>query len=1065
MDCSIPVHKGRTAGACLLVLAGMLLLACGAQAKPNSPGFTKAFQFRNIGPAVAGGRVTSVVGIPGNPSIYYVGTAGGGVWKSTDGGNSWNRLLTDADTSSIGAVALAPSNLNDVWVGTGEANVRNDTLTGGGVYYSPDAGKTWQFMGLKDVGQIAAIVVNPQNPNIVLVAALGDPWGPNEDRGVFRTTDGGKTWQKVLYVDDKTGASDLVMDSANPNVLFAGMWSVLRYPWTLVDGSKTGGVWKSTDNGATWKQLKNGLPDGNTGRISLAIAPSNPNHVYALIPTRNGMLWASEDQGASWQMISNNHALATRAWYFAGMAVAPNDENRVFFNSVHLMVSNDGGKTAQVADSDVHPDHHAIWIDPQNPKRIVQGNDGGVFLSNDAGKSWRFLDSLPIEQAYTVSLDAQSPFHACLGLQDNSAWCGPTSTLDQDGVTGKNWMPVVGGDGEYSVLAPSDPNVVYSDLEDGYTVRYDFRTHLSRQIRPSASYGLQNTDKSLAKSKYRFNWTSPIAVSPNDADTVYLGANVLFKSTDGGAAWSVISPDLTRNDKSKQQVPGGPIFHDISSAEDYDTLLSISLAPTAPNQVIWVGSDDGLVHVTRDGGKTWQNVTPPAAPKWSRVYQIGVSPFDAGAAYLSFDAHMLDDDRAYVYKTTDYGRSWTSIAKGLLAHTPVLVVREDPSRKGLLVAGTMTGLYYSLDDGGHWQPLAANLPTTAVFDLKFAPHADSLAVATHGDGLYVLDNLRPLEEWNDAIAKDDFHLFSAKPGILYNHWMGGGSQQASYMAPNAPEGVVFSYFLKAPLKGGTPDKGPVKIVITRNGQTINTLYGAGKAGLNEVVWDTDYAGPTPLGSGHQEPGPDVLPGTYTAAFTSGAQTASQPAAVSLDPNLHVDLSDYEAQLRVALQYTAMMSATDEMLNRLNDWSKQLDSVQTTIQGSDDTSKYKDVSDQAKQLQKKITTLKDVLLQPDVQHDVDEDFLHTLPRMHGMLMWNQFLLGGYGQRPGQPMIAKTDELSAALNGYIASFNDLVSKAVPTFNAAAYLAGIGTLAPGKPAELKVVVPAPAVATGPS
>ena len=1058
MERTISAHKGLSAGTRLLILAGMLMLAVGARAKPADAGIASALQFRNIGPAVAGGRVTSVAGIPGDPRTYYVGTAGGGVWKSTDGGDSWTHLLTDADTSSIGAVALAPSNRNDVWVGTGEANVRNDTLTGGGVYYSPDGGKTWQFKGLKDAGQIAAIVIDPDDPDVVTVAALGDPWGPNKDRGVFRTTDGGKTWQKVLYVDDKTGASDLAIDPANPNVLFAGMWSVRRYPWTLVDGSKTGGIWKSTDGGATWTQLKSGLPDGNTGRISLAVAPSNPERVYAVIPTRHGMLWVSDDQGAHWRMVSDNHALATRAWYFAGIAVSPDDQNRVYFNSVHLMVSNDGGKTAEVLDPGVHPDHHAIWIDPKNPDRIVQGNDGGVFLSKDRGKSWRFLDSLPIEQAYTVSVDARSPFHACLGLQDNSAWCGPTSALDQYGVTGKNWTPVVGGDGEYSVLAPSDPDIVYSDLEDGYTVRYDFKTHLSRMVRPSASYGLQNTEKSLAESEYRFNWTSPIAVSPNDADTVYLGANVVFESTDGGAHWTVISPDLTRNDKSKQQVPGGPIFHDISSAEDYDTLLSITLAPTAPDKVIWTGSDDGLVHVTRDGGKSWRNVTPHGAPKWARVYQIGVSPFDAGAAYVSFDAHMLDDDRAYVYRTTDYGRNWTLITRGLPEHTPVLVVREDPHSKGLLVAGTMTGLYYSLDDGDDWQPLDANLPTTAVFDLKFAPHADSLAVATHGDGLYVLDNLRPLEEWTPGIAKDDFHLFDAKPGILYNHWMGGGSRQASYTAPNAPEGVVFSYYLKSKLTGEA-GKGPVKIVISRDGQTIDTGHFPGKAGLNQAVWHMNYDGPTPLGKGHRMRGPEVMPGRYKATVTAGGHTATQQVSVALDPNVRIDPAAYRAKLAVALEFTAMTSANNQMLNRLDAWTERLDSIQGEIKSSADPARYKDVADAAGKLAKKIGSLKDELLQPDVQQGVDEDFLHTLPRMHGMLMWNQFFLGGYGQRPGAALTEKTAALKTQLAGYLQSFDALRSEDVKAFNAVSYKAGTGTLAAGKPVELKIVAPPPA------
>jgi photosystem II stability/assembly factor-like uncharacterized protein len=1034
----------------LLALAGLVAIGWAAHAKPADD-FTAALRFRNIGPAAAGGRVTSVVGLAGDPNVYYVGTAGGGVWTSTDGGDSWSQLLADAASPSVGALAIAPSNHHDLWVGTGEANVRNDTLDGAGVYYSPDAGRTWQFKGLNNVGQIAAIVVDPRDPGVVLVAALGNAWKPNPDRGVFRTTDGGKIWQKVLYVDDKTGASDVIRDPDNPNVLFAGMWSVRRYPWTLVDGSSSGGVWKSVDGGATWAELTTGLPAGDTGRITLAAAPSNPQHVYAVIPTRHGMLWSTTDLGAHWQMVSNNHALATRAWYFAGLAVAPNDENKVFFNSVHLMVSTDGAKTAKVADAAVHADHHAVWIDPANPNRIIQGNDGGVFVSRDGGRKWRFLDTLPIEQAYTVSVDSQSPFHACLGLQDNNAWCGPTSSLNQAGVTGRNWITTAGGDGEYAVIAPSNPNVVYSDLEDGYAQRDDLETHLSRMIRPTAAYGLQNSQKSLADSPYRFNWTTPLAVSPHEADTVYIGANVLFKSTDGGTTWKVISPDLTRNDKSKQQVPGGPIFHDVSTAENYDTILSIALAPTAPDQVIWVGSDDGLVHVSRDGGETWQGVTPDGAPQWARVYQIGVSPFDAGTACLSFDAHMLGDDQAYVYKTTDYGHSWTRLTQGLPAKTPVLVVREDPHHKGLLVAGTMTGLFYSADAGATWQPLSGGLPTAAVFDLQFTPKADALAVATHGHGLYVLDHLRPLEAWSPDVATSDFHAFDAAPGIVYNHWAVDEGQQWAYTAPNAPEGVVFSYYLKSALEGGSAKEGPVEIAISRDGRTIDTIHGPGKAGLNEAVWPMTYEGPTPLGAAPRTPGPQVMPGEYQATITAGSHTATQTVTVSLDPNVHVNVNDYKASLALALRYTAMLSATDEMLNRLDAWSKQLDAVQGTIKAGANADRGKDVTTQATSLQKKIQTLKDALVQPEVQQEVDEDFLHTLPRLHGEITWSSFLLGSYGQAPSQAIQDKTAELETAVSQSIGQFNDLLARDVKTFNQAAYQAGVGTLVTGAPVKL--------------
>jgi photosystem II stability/assembly factor-like uncharacterized protein len=1050
---------GRVRICLILALATLLTIAITANAgsAPSKTDITASFKFRNVGPAVGGGRVSAVVGIPGDPNVYYVGAAAGGVWKSTDGGDTWKAVFEHADSASIGAIAVASSNTNLVWVGTGEANVRNDTITGGGVYYSPDAGRTWEFKGLKDAGQIAAIVIDPKNPDIVFVAALGNPWGSNTERGVFRTTDGGKSWQKVLYVDDSTGASSIVMQPDNPQVLFAGLWSVRRYPWTLINGSSTGGVWRSTDGGSTWKKLDKGLPSGDTGRITLAIARSNPEHVYALIPTKHGTLWSSTDLGDDWTMVSDNHALAVRQWYFAGMQVAPDNDDKVYFTSLELMESDDGGKTTHAIDKGVHVDHHAVWIDPQNPQRIIQGNDGGVYLSLDAGKDWRFLDTLPIEQAYMVSVDKQSPFNACLGLQDNSAWCGPSSTLNQRGVTGKNWFTTVGGDGEYSVIAPSDPHIIYADLEDGYTVRYDTRTHRSKMIRPTTSYGLQNTSKTLAESKYRFNWTSPIAVSPTDANTVYLGANVLFKSADGGNNWQVISPDLTRDDKSKQQIPGGPVYHDVSSAENYDTLLSISLAPSAPDKVIWVGTDDGLVQVTQDGGGHWDNVTPHDAPQWARVYQIGVSPFDAGTAYVSFDGHMVNDDRAYVYRTSNFGHSWTRITTGLPEHTPVLVVREDPNQKGLLIAGTLTGLYYSTNDGDQWQALKGDFPTVPVFDLKFVPATHSLAVATHGRGLFVLDNLRPLEEWNESIRDAEFHLFSPQPGTLFNHWSTDEGQQWTYAAPNAPEGVVFSYYLKTEIKdkGKHDKKGPVQIVITDSqGHSVNTLHAPGKAGLNQFVWNMDYAGPTAIdfvkGAGGEQDrgGPQVLPGNFTATVTAGDRTQKLTVTVRFDPNVDVNITDYREQLLMALTMRNQMSVLDDMLNRLNTWQQQLNGMSATLKQAGREQTDTALLSDAGKLNDKITDLKDVLWDPDFQHDVDEDFLKDLPHFHGELQWNSFFLGGYAQAPSAPFKTKVAELQARLETYMGQFNQLLRQDIHAFNKSAYAAGAPTLLVGKP-----------------
>ena len=578
-------------------LALALLLPTPALAAARSPAAAPKSPFehmaiRDLGPATAGGRVTSVLGIPGNPKVYYVGAAGGGVWKTTNGGLSWKAIFAHEATASIGAMALAPSNPSILWVGTGEANIRNDVLDGAGLYLSTDAGKSFRRVGFKDAGQIARIVVDPHDANHVLVAVLGHAWGPNAERGVFETTDGGKTWRKTLFVNDHTGAIDLAMQPGNSRVLFASMWQAQRYPWTLEDGGPDSGIWRSEDGGATWTKLTDGIPKSPLGRIAISVAPSDPELVYALIETRhgNGLLFASHDLGDHWSEVSDNYALDVRPFYFTQLQVAPNDASRIYFLSFFLMQSNDGGKTAHPIDKTVHVDHHALWIDPTNPERMIQGNDGGAYLSVDAGKTWRFLDGMPIEQTYMVAADSKRPYDLCTGLQDNSGWCGASNSLADGVVSGNDWYTVVGGDGEYVVPAPSDPDIIYGDAEDGSIVRFDRKTKLTRFIMPYLhGPGFVNA-LNTSDQQYRFNWTPPIAVDPQHADTVYLGGNVVFKSTDGGTNWTVISPDLTRNDKSKQGPSGGPVNWDISGAETYDTVLSMTLAPS-DSQVLWAGTD------------------------------------------------------------------------------------------------------------------------------------------------------------------------------------------------------------------------------------------------------------------------------------------------------------------------------------------------------------------------------------------------------------------------------------------------------------------------------------------
>ncbi len=1060
------------------LIGSLLAVSAPAQAPAGNAGEADEhdvlhnLHFRNLGPAIAGGRVTSVVGVPGDPKIYYVGGAAGGVYKTVNGGITWKAVFEHEATASIGSIALAPSNPNFVWVGTGEANIRNDVMDGAGVYFSSDAGESWKFVGLKDAGQISRVIVDPKNPETVFVGALGHVWGPNAERGVFRTSDAGKTWKKVLYVDDLTGVADLAMPPGNPEVLYAAMWHARRYPWTLVDGGETSALYRTTDGGETWKKLSEGLPEEPLGRMAMAVAPGNPSHVYALVTSQKGAtLYQSRDMGNHWSEVSSNHALDVRPFYFSRMLVSPADENKIYFMSFRLMESGDGGKTAHQADHGVHPDHHTLWIDPQDPDRIIQGNDGGAFLSFDGAKSWRFLDSLPLAQFYQVATDSETPFQICGGLQDNSAWCGPSSDLGRHGVTNADWHAVIGGDGEYSVPAPSDPTIIYSDAQDGFIERLDNKTHLSRLVRP---YMESAADVAPADLKYRFNWTSPIAVSSNDANEVYLGANVVFKSSDGGKSWTAISGDLTRNDKTKQVIAGGPINHDISGAENYDTILSLTLAAGDPN-VIWVGTDDGCVQLTRNGGKEWTRVDTniTGAPEWSRVYQIGVSPFDAGTAYVSFDAHELDDRRAYVYKTADYGGTWQKITAGL-PDSPVFVVREDPNQKGFLVLGNDEGLYYSSDAGGHWTKLKANFPTTPVFDLKFVKEPRDLVVATHGRGVFILDDIRPLEGMNATVQAADFHLFNGGDGFLMLHWEADEDNPVSYSAPNAPGGSTIDYLLKKKLEPSSQQKQahqtPVKITITdQRGQLVATPYGPSEAGLNRFVWDMRYSGarrlastiaPEPPEPGELEEhryfttGPRVLPGEYQVEVTVNGESQKTATTVHADPNLHVSMQDLRAQTEAALALRNQAAAVNEMVERIDGIERQIEEFRTDVSRDPEMrEKYTALLEQAGTLEDKLKASKAAVFNPGIQHEVAEDDIHALADLHTEI---NGLAGAmaelYDQPPNALFREQMEKYGKQVEERLAAFNRILQTDVAAYNKTAYSKGAPTLFAGTPVSVK-------------
>ena len=1033
-----------------------------AKTSKDTTDIYSSLKFRDIGPAIGGGRVAAVAGIPGNPNIYYIGAAGGGIFKTVNGGHSWKAIF-EKYPSSIGAIALAPSNNNLVWVGTGEANLRNDIIDGRGVYYSPDGGTTWNFMGLKNVGQISKIIIDPDNPQIVFVAAIGHAWAPNKDRGLFKTTDGGKNWNKVLFINDTTGISDVVFEPGNPQVMLAGAWQVLRHPWGLIDGGAGSGVYESKDEGATWHKLSKGLPKSPIGRISFATSLSSPEHVYALIESKHGTLWDSHDFGKDWTMVSNNHELNVRPFYFSRMAVAPNNDDKLYFLSFLITESTDGGKTVKSINRGIHVDHHAIWIDPQNPERIIEGNDGGVYQSLNGGQDWHYFNNIPIEEFYQVATDTQIAYNLGGGLQDNNAWYGPSRNLNGGSVDGSNWFVVAGGDGEYVVPAPSDPNIVYSESQDGFLNRLDLKTGLKKHIRP---YMFDVSDKSPDKLKYRFNWTSPIAVSNTNANEVYLGSNVLFKSEDGGTNWDVISPDLTRNDKSKQQKSGGPINFDMSGAETYGTILSIGLSPQDSN-VIWVGTDDGQVQVTRDGGKQWTNVTKniPHLPEWGRVYQLDVSPFSPSSCYIAVDLHMLDNRKPYVYKTNDYGKTWTEISNGLPVDEPAHVVREDPNQKGFLFLGTETGLYYSTNEGTKWTKIKSNFPKVPVWDLKFVKQTHDLAVATHGRGIFILDNITPLEEMSKKVKDSEFNLFSLLPVYRFYTWYKGGwGESGKYTAPNPPGGAVIDYYLKEKIKTPKDKKDkhevPVLIKITdSHGTEIDTLHGTSKEGINRIEWNLHYNSGEVYSAdtaGGKHPslhdGPEVMPGTYTIAVTVKGKTETKAVVVKPDPrlpfNMNVAKTQYEAEARVIKDISSM----NTLLNRVDNIHSQIESIEKSIKivygnNSDLQNQYKPILKQAHEIDSSMAIIKDTVMDTKSQKGVGEDDIHFLSHLRNWFGGVRYSIAGdYNTAPNTVTLDQLKDLENQLSIYINSYNEIVNTKVAGFNKAAAEKGLPVLFTG-------------------
>ena len=789
-----------------------------------SPSLLRTVEWRCIGPP-RGGRVVAVAGDPVDAPVFYFGACAGGVWKTADGGTYWENVSDGyLNTAAVGAIAVSDADPNVIYVGTGESCIRGNVSHGDGVYKSTDKGKTWTNVGLSDTRHVARIRIHPSDQDTVYVAALGHAYGPNKERGVFRSRDGGQTWQKILFRSEKTGAIDLSMDPTNPRRLYASLWQVQRTPHSLISGGPESGIFRSTDSGDTWTDITDnpGLPGGPKGRIGIAVSPANPERIYATIEAKDFGLYRSDDGGDTWDLITDNRDIQGRPWYYQHIFADPQDANTVWVLNYKAWKSVDGGATFTEVTTP-HGDNHDLWIDPNNAQRMIEGNDGGACVSFNGGESWSTIYNQMTSQFYHVATDNQFPYRVYGTQQDNSAISVPSWSA-KGAIPWDDCYTVGGSESGHIAVHPQDPNLVFSGAigsspgGGGNFLRYDRATDQTRIITvwPELTTGM-----GAKAMKYRFQWTFPIQFSPHDPDVLYAAANQLFRSRDQGGSWEAISPDLTRNDPSKLGPSGGPITKDSTGAEVYCTIFAFVESPHE-NGVFWTGSDDGLVHISRDGGATWDNVTPEDLPEWSLVCMIEQSPHDPATAYLAATRYKLDDTRPMLYKTTDYGQSWTQIVNGIPTNDFTRVVREDPSRRGLLYAGTETGVYVSFDDGSSWQPLQANLPRAPIYDL--AVKGTDLVASTHGRSFWVLDDLTLLHQVADSAPGSEFSLLaprptyrvraasglngSAGPGKNYGIAFGtplafyetkkpGGPSDIVFLdsGKNAPPGVLVNYYL------------------------------------------------------------------------------------------------------------------------------------------------------------------------------------------------------------------------------------------------------------------------------
>ena len=1002
---------------------------------------------RNIGSAAMSGRITSVAAVKeGQRLTIYVGAASGGVWKSVNGGTTFKPVFDKEPVQSIGAITIDPKNAKTIWVGTGEPWTRNSTSVGDGVYKSTDGGDNWINLGLNDSERIAKILVDPVNANTVYVCATGKLWSDSDQRGVYRTTDGGKTWTKVLKgVNASTGCGTMSMDSKNPQTLYASMWDFRRQGWTFRSGGEGpnafsgSGLFKSTDSGTSWSELDDkstqGLPPKPWGRIAVTVAPSKPNVVYATIEAampKDG-LYRSDDGGKTWVALDRSQNMIWRPFYFATLIVDPKDENKIYKPDGSLIASNDGGKSFSNISGGAHGDFHDVWIDPDNTDHLITGDDGGLWYSYDGGNRWWKAENLPISQFYHVSVDMDRPYHVYGGLQDNSSWVGDSEY--PGGISNSRWENMYGGDGFWMFVDPSNPDYIYAEAQGGYIGRVNRKTHEVRGIQPLPQY---------KEGKLRFNWNTPIHVSPTQNGTIYLGAQFLFRSRDHGQTWERISPDLTTNDPEKQkQEQSGGITVDNSSAEMHTTIYSIAESPKNAN-LIWVGTDDGNLQLTRNGGKTWTNVVSNIGglPRNAWVSSIDAGHFDEGTAYATFDLHMFGDLRPFVYKTTDFGKTWTSVVPANsrmrgYAH----VVKEDLVNRDLMFVGTEFGLWVSLDGGKQWaQYKGGDLPSVAVRDLAIHPRDHDLVIATHGRGIWIIDDISPLRTLTPETLAKEAEFVQGRPVVQRIPGSGGWvSGDATFEGANPPDQAVILFYQKK-----RHIFGDMKIeVFDAENKLVSTIPSSKRRGLNRVVWSMRLKGPrvppAATAAFNAAVGPRVLPGTYTVKLTKDKNVYTKSLQIVSDPRSTHTAKDRKAQFDLAMKLYDLLGDMTFATERINGVRLALDARAAKLPANDPLAeRLRAASAQVDELRRKIVATKE-----GGAITGEERLRENLAELYGNV-------NGYEGRPAQTQVDRADAIARELGDVVRDFDAWLAKELSSINSALSGKGLEAITPLARAE---------------